>query len=413
MADHVFISYAREDQAFVLALAERLRDRGVQVWLDRWNLSPGETWVREIDNALAGCACCVVVLSPDSARSDVVLAEYNAALEDGKRVVPLLYRACRVPFRLRPLQRVECRGRGAEDEGLLREMLDALGVAAAARLVRGQPPDPRLEAALARFRLGQEELIHIPAGEFLMGGLEEEGADFEHPQRLLDLPEYYIMRAPVTNAQYALFVEAGGYREQTWWTDAGWVWRQQEGRTEPGYRGDQTWNQPDYPVVGVSWYEALAFARWAGGALPSEAEWEKAASWDARAQRKRRYPWGDTWDAQRCNTQEKGPGRTTPVGHYSPRGDSAYGLVDMAGNVWEWTRSRWGEDWGVPDFKYPYVPGDGREDLAAADLRVLRGGSWYDTSRGARCAVRSRYLPDNWYSDVGFRACVSLAFSGF
>jgi formylglycine-generating enzyme required for sulfatase activity len=263
-----------------------------------------------------------------------------------------------------------------------------------------------------RFRLGREALIRIPAGEFLMGSPEDEGAGDEHPQHPLTLPEFYVMRAPVTNAQYQLFLEAGGYDEKRWWTDEGWAFKESEGRTEPHYWRNEKWNQPECPVVGASWYEALAFARWAGGTLPSEAEWEKAASWDARAGRKRCYPWGNEWDAKRCNSKGEGPERTTPVGQYSPQGDSAYGLADVAGNVWEWTRSRWGDYFSAePEFKYPNAPGDGREDLAAADARVLRGGSWLNPYGYARCAVRGWGDLINWRSYVGFRACLSLAFS--
>ncbi len=147
-----------------------------------------------------------------------------------------------------------------------------------------------------------------------------------------------------------------------------------------------------------------AFCRWLASAsgrpfrLPSEAEWEKAASWDEKARQKRIWPWGDTFDNAKCNSRDGGKGGTTPVGAYSPAGDSAYGVVDMAGNVWEWTRSLWGKDWQTPSFVYPYDPADRqRENLDAPldILRVLRGGSFDVDARGVRCAVRLRL--------VGFR----------
>jgi formylglycine-generating enzyme required for sulfatase activity len=134
-------------------------------------------------------------------------------------------------------------------------------------------------------------------------------------------------------------------------------------------------------VVLVSWHDAVAYCNWLAEVtgkpyhLPSEAEWEKGG----RGSDGRIYPWGNQWDAKRCNSEEGSKGGTTPVGAY-PHGASPHGLLDMAGNVWEWTRSLWGEDWQKPSFKYPYDPDDGREDLnaPASVCRVLRGGSWYD-----------------------------------
>jgi toxoflavin biosynthesis protein ToxD len=143
-------------------------------------------------------------------------------------------------------------------------------------------------------------------------------------------------------------------------------------------------------VVNISWTAAMAYCDWlnkTSGAglpdgyifsLPSEAEWEKAA----RGEFAFEYPWGNEFDPAKCNTAESKIGTTTPVGTYSDRGDSPYGCADMAGNVWEWTRSL---------FKpYPYQPGDGREDLQAGGPRVLRGGSFGFDRRIARCACRIR-----------------------
>ncbi len=155
-------------------------------------------------------------------------------------------------------------------------------------------------------------------------------------------------------------------------------------------------------MVNVTWRHARDYCRWLTQktglpiTLPSEAEWEKAA----RGTDGRLYPWGDIFDKDKCNSIERGSGRTTPVGNYNPDGDSPFGCADMAGNVWEWTRSHWKA--------YPYDPRDGREDLEAGDKihRVLRGGSFNSNLYDACCAYRNGNYPYFRYWSVGFRVCV-------
>jgi formylglycine-generating enzyme required for sulfatase activity len=242
------------------------------------------------------------------------------------------------------------------------------------------------------------ELVLIPAGEFLMGsprghveqiiaqGLIKGWVERALPQHRLHLPDYCIAQTPVTNAQYLAFVQATSHTTPEHW----------KGGKPPA-------GKEDHPVVCVKWHDATAYCNWlaevTGKAyrLPSEAEWEKAA----RGTDGRIYPWGDEWDATRCNSWEGGPGDTTPVGQYSPRGDSPYGCVDMVGNVWEWTLSL---------FKgYPYDPENGREELKAGDdiHRVLRGGSWLNNPGYARCAFRSWLDPADFNNFLGFRLCVA------
>ncbi|MCA9939126.1 MAG: SUMF1/EgtB/PvdO family nonheme iron enzyme, partial [Anaerolineales bacterium] len=178
---------------------------------------------------------------------------------------------------------------------------------------------------------------------------------------------------------------------------------------DTGRRAPDHWrdNRPpkgleSHPVVNVSWDDAMAYCRWLREktgkpiTLPSEAEWEKAARGGQDAWE---YPWGDAFDRLRCNGKELGLGTTTPVGIF-PDGASPYGVLDMSGNVWEWTRTMWGT-------RYPYQPDDGREDVSKSASRVLRGGSWWEDAPALRCAARDWYSPHSWGGRRGFRVCVS------
>jgi formylglycine-generating enzyme required for sulfatase activity len=252
----------------------------------------------------------------------------------------------------------------------------------------------------------------IPAGPFLMGSSEARDADAYHdekPQHRVELPSYRIGLYPVTNAQYRLFVEGDGYEHSRYWIEEGWVWRSENGIVAPEFWDEPMWNSPNRPVVGVSWYEVLAFANWLTAQLempvqlPTEAEWEKAARGDDG----RIYPWGNAWDPERANTQETGIGQTSPVG-ICPAGASPYGCLDMSGNVWEWVLSLWGQQDARPDFGYPYDPSDGREDPNTKGKRIIRGGSWASSLSKARIAFRSMADPEIRNRFIGFR-CESVS----
>ncbi|NLS76121.1 MAG: SUMF1/EgtB/PvdO family nonheme iron enzyme [Chloroflexi bacterium] len=232
-------------------------------------------------------------------------------------------------------------------------------------------------------RAGQP-MAYIPSGTFLMGSdpaVDNQGDIDEQPQHVLELPSYWIGKHPVTVAQFRAFVEAAAPKLQ--------------GRPELD-KGD------DHPVIHVSWHDALAYCRWLSErsglpvTLPSEAEWEKAARGDDG----RLYPWGNEPPTDELCNYNSNRG-TTPVGRYSPQGDSPYGCADMAGNVWEWTRSHWKP--------YPYDAADGREDLSGGDSvrRVLRSGSSYYEAGDVRCA--SRFWDDPLYrgGGSGFRLVVA------
>ncbi len=273
--------------------------------------------------------------------------------------------------------------------------------------------------------------VEVPAGPFLMGSDKEKDPNAyedETPQHEVVLPTYYMARYPVTNAQFRAFVDDSGYDRQEFWTDAGWAWKEESSKRGPADYG-KPFNLPNHPVVGITWYEALAFARWmnrqlqvTGGrlkvyrlgtgevevvelgegwevTLPSEAEWEKAA----RGTDGRIYPWGNEWQPDYLNWDGLGIGATSAVGCF-PQGACPYGILDASGNVWEWTRSLWGKKWEAPDYRYPYDLGDEREDLdAPPDIyRVMRGGSWRGGPRIVRVPFRS------WWQPVGSRLNLGL-----
>ena len=334
-----------------------------------------------------------------------------------------------------------------------------------AGLLLGRLKDPRFPVeTVGGVRVILPPMVEIAAVEARIGSgwLDAQAFGDERPRHRVPLAAYAIGRYPVTNAEYACFIEAGGYHDERWWTEGGqywlrgepvpgeedpadwWIetWRRRKedpaeidrmekqgtmtrrdaaawrefikepeddaiaqfrewyparGQrvSEPRYWQDSDFNNPNQPVVGVCWYEAAAYANWlaqiTGQAyrLPSEPEWEWAARRGARP-----FPWGRRWDINRLNSLEGRVMRTTPVGVY-PQGATPDGLHDLAGNVWEWTATRYA--------RYPYDPTGDLENPDATGLRVARGGGWAAHRRMVRCASRGRYDPRLWFNGLGYR----------
>jgi formylglycine-generating enzyme required for sulfatase activity/metallophosphoesterase superfamily enzyme len=229
-------------------------------------------------------------------------------------------------------------------------------------------------------------MVLIPAGTFLYGSREDDKKAWsnEKPQQVISLPDYYMDLYPVTNEQYAAFLnqtESFGKKLDEW------IYLKGEFETERclikakknKYEVEKGYEK--YPVIYVTWYGAQAYAEWAGKRLPKEQEWEKAA----RGPEGRTYPWGNRFEKAWCNSRESGKRGTTPVDYYQ-NGKSPYGCFDMAGNVWEWTSSLYGE---------------------GSDRYVLRGGSWGYDSGFCRCAARISSSPDGRNGLIGFRCARS------
>jgi iron(II)-dependent oxidoreductase len=254
--------------------------------------------------------------------------------------------------------------------------------------------------------------VAIPGGTFQLGANQTELFVFDNEKwaHAVEVRPFAIARAPVTQAEFAVFIEDGGYVRQELWSPAGWAWRVAAAAERPVYwRRDRSgWHRRDFadwlplephrPVIHVNWYEADAYCRWAGRRLPTEAEWETAASFD-RAGPKRRFPWGDDLPgATRANLDVVALG-CCDIGAFSA-GDSAAGCRQMIGNVWEWTATDFGP--------YPGFEPDPYKEYSQpwfGTHKVLRGGAWPTRARLIRNTWRNFYTPERRDVWAGFRTC--------
>ena len=232
--------------------------------------------------------------------------------------------------------------------------------------------------------------VLVPAGEFVLGvdaTTEPFSLDNERPAHVVDVPAFRIGRVPVTNGEWRGFIDDGGYREPRWWSAEGWAHRQQAGLTAPLFWGDGALTgtrtrfghvediPDDEPVQHITYFEAEAYASWAGARLPTEVEWEKACAWDPATRTRRRYPWGTT-EPTAALANLGGDGlRPAPVGAY-PAAASAYGAEQMLGDVWEWTSSPLRPWPGFTPMVYESYSQPFFDGVTTGDYRVLRGGSW-------------------------------------
>ena len=248
-------------------------------------------------------------------------------------------------------------------------------------------------APIAATPLPPQGMVFVPAGEFIMGS--EVGLADEQPTHTVFLDAFWIDQTEVTNVMYYRCVQSSACEKPSL----------------TSYFDDPAYS--DHPVVSVSWTDATAYCAWAGRRLPTEAEWEKVASWAPVKNEKRIYPWGNDFDCQKGNFEGSscdGYDETAPVGSF-PSGTSAYGALDMAGNVWEWVNDAFLETdpFGARENYYAVSPASNPQgvDPSLTAYRVMRGGAWKMNFGGGRAAYRLWFGLDDAYDFAGFRCASS------
>ncbi len=390
----IFVSYAHKDGALVYPEIERLSAAGYRVWYDE-GIDPGNEWPEEIALAIKRCALFLVYVTPNAVQSKNVRNEINFALNRGKPFVAIHLVQTDLPdgleLRMGDIHAI-LRYRMNEEHyyrKVEKTLPPILKVAPPAPVTSIEVVEPAVKATVPASAaslstrdpapgatkinpIDGAEMIWIPAGPFLMG--DDDRPD--NPRRSVILSGYWIYKNLVTVGQYKQYCEA---------TKIAMPY-------SPGF--NTGWQKEEHPIVNVSWDDAMGYCKWAGVALPTEAQWEKAA----RGADGRQYPWGNKWDADKawCSKKAWGDsGGTAAVGVY---GISPFGCSDMAGNVWQWCA-----DWYDGDYMRS-APTTDPAGPPAGDRRVLRGGSWNRYRPDYfRCAGRSGSGPDVRDLDVGFR----------
>lgn len=434
----VFLCHSSADKPAVRELYQKLRaEPWIQPWLDEEELYPGMDWNMEIEKAIEATDVILVCLSNNSiTKEGYVQREIRIALDyaDYKPegtlfIVPVRMEECIPPKRLARWQYADY-FEGQRERGLQRLLISlkkrskSLGldieVKNASKLFLSDREEKIIvgdtlsevisqweehfakgkdsaiskpEAVLDKMTLSNGmEFMRVPSGKFVMGSDEgdenDDGSYFEgRPQHEVSIPyEYWISRYPVTNELFNAYVTSKGAEHPV--SD----WK----------------NRKDHPVVNVNWQVAMDYCKWLTDfygkelpqtlvfRLPTEAEWEKAA----RGIDGRKYPWGNDFDKNKCNTEENGIGHTTSVYQFFSSDVSPYGCCDMAGNVSEWTHS--------VHMDYPYNAGNGREDESSKYVRVVRGGAFFENYWVARCACRSFGNLGDSFDGLGIRVVASI-----
>lgn len=393
---HVFLSYSRKDTPVMKFLLRDLSGAGLNVWTDE-GIEPGtSSWQRAIETAILHACCVVCILSPDSAKSDWVREELNFARTHQKQIFLMLARGderTAVPFGYSSYQWGDIRTQEAYRVNT-RRLIATIQKHYGSVKILSLPAPPASEFPP---RPGQTKPLLIKTGLLNPAGLlpnpfgwrDVSEGEAEIEGGLYTVKEFMMAKYPITNAQYQVFVEAeDGYRNPVWWefSEEAAAWRKKHPvAAVPEHRDGML------PCTMVAWYEAIAFCRWLSEkteqkiTLPSEQQWLRAA----RGNDKRSYPWGEEFSTARCNTLKSNINGPTRVDQY-PGGASPFNVMDMCGNVSEWSLSEW-QDYGTR--------------LTGSSNRVIKGGSWSSSRSFARVFTRDYAVPEGRYPSVGFRVC--------
>jgi formylglycine-generating enzyme required for sulfatase activity len=447
----VFISYSNEesdktdsDRKIADMICSALENEGIRCWIAHRDILAGEDWLDSIVDAVEQSKMIVLIFSSNTEKSQYVKDEIKLALDNKMRIIPFriedfppkgAYKILKLRSQwidaftpplenhvdrlVRDVRTYLEKDKENEKETETKEKLP----------LKDKPGDVEAVDSKAKRvyknQQGFQEtdfgdgiiMVSIPPGEFKMGSNE---FDSEKPLHTVYLDEYRIGKYAVTVKQFGLFVKDTGYVTEAessggayTWTGETWEKRKDINWKNPGFE-----QEGSHPVVCVSWNDALEYCKWLSGTkkgsfkLPTEAQWEKAA----RGTDKRKYPWGNPAPSgERANFADKqawvkakiswadkdiddGHAYTAPLGSY-PAGASPYGLLDMAGNVWEWCGDWYDENYYKNSPKKNPLGPDG------GTLRVLRGGGWFNDAESLRCTFRGYHYPSDRFDYVGFRLC--------
>jgi formylglycine-generating enzyme required for sulfatase activity len=417
----IFVSYSRKDEDFARKLAQSLKEIGAEVWIDVENIPAGANWSNSINEALKSCVLMLLIISPDAMSSEPVNDEWQYFHQKKKPIIPILYKPAELHFQLERKQYIDFQQKEYQValEQLCNELqrygistkanMPLIEIPGASPIIKTVAPAPssvdlspdefkKLLPDLSTILPPPFEWCVIPAGEVTI-----EYSKTDH--QTFHVPTFAMAKYPITNAQYQVFEDAkDGYQDAKWWdySDDARAWR-----AENKQPVNTAFEGKDLPRTNVTWFEAVAFCRWlhtraglrifVSGelvtqsilmrhiaiSLPTEQQWQRAAQGsDGRI-----YPWGDDFILLRCNTAESGNRKVTSVIQY-PNGVTPFGVMDMAGNTWDWCLTTWEGD---------------QITLDGGEYRVARGGSWDNYHDHARVMYHSNGHPELRFYNVSIR----------